>query len=333
MLRVLAALPGAAWLLCSVAMSGYVRAGDAMHVAATIPLGDVSGRIDHLAFDAAHHRLFIAELGNNTVGVVDVRAQLLLRRLSGFDEPQGIGYEASTDTVYVANGGDGSVRMFSGPDLAPAGTIPLGHDADNVRVDQNTHRVYVGYGSGALAIIDPSSRKHIGDIALKGHPESFQLDPAGDRIFVNVPDAGQIAVASRETKRQVAAWSTGNLAANFPLAIDSSAGRVIAVFRRPARLQAYDMATDRAVGGTDVCSDSDDVFMDSKRHRVYVVCGGGVVDVLDAASGTYARIGRVMTSGGSRTGLFVPELDRLFVAIRAANDQPAAIWILNPGDS
>lgn len=308
------------------------RAADVAPLAleARISLGEVSGRIDHLAFDPTRERLYIAELGNNSVGIVDLKARRLIRTVAGFEEPQGIAYEPTTDTIYVANGGDSSVRVFNGSDFAPLGKISLGKDADNVRIDRAAHRVYVGYADGALAVIDPMTRKRVADIALQGHPESFQLDPGGDSIFVNVPDATQIAVISRESRRQVATWPTGNLRANYPMAIDSQVGRVIAVFRQPARLQSFEMRTGRALSGIDICSDSDDVFVDAKRQRVYVICGQGVVDTLDSSGDTYASVGRFRTSNGSRTGLFVLELDRLFVAIRATHSEGAAVWVVRP---
>lgn len=305
-------------------------AESALVLDAKIPLGEVAGRIDHLAFDPTRARLYIAELGNNSVGIVDLKTQRVIRTVTGFDEPQGIAYEPSTDAVYVANGGDGSVRIFDGADFAPRATLPLGKDADNVRVDPAAHRVYVGYGDGALAVLDPATRKRVGDIPLKGHPESFQLDPAGDRIFVNVPDAGQIAVVSRKSQHVAATWPTGSLRANYPLALDAEQARVVSIFRHPAHLQAFEMSTGHPVNGVDVCGDSDDVFMDAKRHRVYVICGEGVIDTLDASSNGYTRIHRFTTSGGSRTGLFVPEQDRLFVAIRAAHGETAAVWVLRP---
>ena len=295
-----------------------------------ILLGDVKGRIDHLAFDPTRRRLYVAELGNNSVGIVDLDARRLIRTVSGFDEPQGIGYEYSTDTVYVANAGDGSVRMFRGEDFTPIGEIDLGDDADNVRIDRGARRVYVGYGDGALAVIDPTTHERIADIALKGHPESFQLDPAGIDIFANVPDAREIAVLSRTDKRQVASWPTGDLRANYPLALDGARARVIAIFRRPARIQAFDAHSGRKSGGNGVCGDSDDVFVDAGRNRLYVICGEGYVDAFDASGDGYSQIGRFKTSGGSRTGLFVPELDRLLVAVRAAPGEAAAIWLVQP---
>src|SRR6202166_2515733 len=136
-----------------------------------IALGDVHGRIDHMAVDLKRQRLFVAELGNDSVGVVDLANRKLLQTITGLKEPQGVGYEPSTDTLYVTNAGDGSVRLFEGNDYKPAGQIELGSDADNIRVDPAANRVFIGYGSGALAVIDPATRSKGGDITVKAHPE------------------------------------------------------------------------------------------------------------------------------------------------------------------
>ena len=155
-----------------------------------IPLGDVKGRIDHLAVDAGRERLYVAELGNGSVGIVDLKNGSVIRTLTGFHEPQGIGYEAGTDTVHIANGGDGSVRVLHGSDFAPAGAVDLGADADNVRIDSTAHQVIVGYGSGALAVIDPTTRAKLAEIPLKAHPESFQLLQLGKNMARQRADAG-----------------------------------------------------------------------------------------------------------------------------------------------
>ena len=295
-----------------------------------IPLGNVRGRIDHLAYDAGRQRLYVAELGNNSVGIVDLKNSRLVSTVKGFEQPQGIGYERSTDMVYVANAGDGSVRIHRGEDFAPLGQIPLGDDADNVRVDAGAQRVYVGYGEGALGVIDAASRQRLADIPLTGHPESFQLEPQGSRIFVNVPDSNEIAIVTRDGAREAARWPTGDLRGNFPLALDVAHSRALAIFRRPARLQGFELHSGQDLGGSDVCSDADDVFVDGKRGRAYVICGEGVVDTHDLAGNGYARIDRLATTSGTRTGLFIPELDRLAVAIRESRKDSAAIWIFRP---
>src|SRR5262249_12423078 len=100
-----------------------------------IPLGEVRGRIDHLAVDLRRNRLFVAELENDTVAVVDLDAYKVIEVLSGLRKPQGLGYHAPTDALYVASGGDGMLAIFRGDDYQAIARMPLGKDADNVRVD------------------------------------------------------------------------------------------------------------------------------------------------------------------------------------------------------
>jgi DNA-binding beta-propeller fold protein YncE len=295
-----------------------------------IPLGAVSGRIDHLAVDLDRRRLFVAELGNDTVGVVDLGTMTALRTLTGFRGPQGIGVVRSTGEIYVANAGDGSVHVMSGGDFSPRGRIELGDDADNVRVDQTTSRVFVGYGKGALAVIDAKTRGRIGNLPLKAHPESFQLDLASGRAFVNVPDAGHVAVMDIASARQVATWQPPGLHANFPMAVDNEGGQVFVAYRRPSKLVVFARGDGSVVNSLDLCDDSDDVFLDFRRHRLYASCGAGAIDVFTQAVQGWVFAGRVPTSSGARTSLFVPEFDRLFVAVRATAREPAAIWIYRP---
>ena len=316
-----------------ITAAGCARADTTdLAVETKIPLGQIAGRIDHLALDPTRSRVYVAELGNGSVGIVDLKERRVIRTVPGFREPQGIAYEPTTDSIYVANAADGSVRVFSGADFKALGSIALGKDADNVRVDATARRVFVGHGDGALAIIDPATRTRVADVQLDGHPEGFQLDSGGSYVYVNVPAARQIVVVSLEANRALAAWPTGRVLGNYPLAIDSKKSRVISVFRNPARLQAYDPRTGQMTSESDVCGDADDVFVDSSRERVYVVCGEGFVEVLDSSGDALTPRGRLATRQGARTGLFLPELDRLIVAVRASSAEPAALWILRPAE-
>ncbi len=114
------------------------------------------------------------------------------------------------------------------------------------------------------------------------------------------------------------------------MAIDGEAHRVLVVFRSPPTLMALSSQDGRVVTKIGTCGDADDVFVDPKRHRVYVSCGEGVVDVLEQREADYRRVARVPTVSGARTSLFAPELDRLFVAVRARSNEPAAIWVFRP---
>jgi DNA-binding beta-propeller fold protein YncE len=299
----------------------------------TIPLAGVSGRIDHLAIDLRRKRLLVAELGNNTVDAIDLVAGKAIHRIAGLHEPQGIGYAPGADVIAVASAGDGSVRLFRGEDFSPMGVINLGADADNVRLDARTGSLVVGYGEGGVAVVDPARGAVASRVKLPAHPEGFQLDERTRRVFVNVPDARQIAVVDLGTGAQISTWRVPGLGANFPMALDDTDNLLATVFRHPARLVLLDARSGTVRANLETCGDADDVFFDQKRSRIYVSCGQGVVDVLQREASDYRGLGRVETASGARTSLFVPELDRLFVAARAGFfglGSDAAILVFQP---
>jgi len=297
----------------------------------SIPLADVSGRIDHMAVDLGRRRLAVAELGNDTVDIVDLASGRVIQRIGGLQEPQGVAFVPGPDLLAVANGGDGSVRFFHAADFSPAGRIDLGDDADNIHWDPRTGHLVVGYGAGALAVIDPVRESKVAAFPLAAHPEGFQFAPDDSRTFVNLPDAGQVVVADLASGRHVVGWPTGDLRSNFPLAIDGAAKTVAIVFRDPARLALLDAGSGAIAAAAETCGDADDVFFDPRRRRLYVSCGEGVVDVFERGSAGLQRVGRIKTSSGARTALFVPELDRLFVAARAdAKGGNAKILVFRP---
>lgn len=330
--RIIVTLFVAAVMLPGVVSHAFAQPAETapLQLEAKIQLGNVHGRVDHMAVDLKRQRLFVAELGNDTVGVVDLTNCKLLRTIAGLKEPQGVGYEPSTDTLYIANAGDGSVRLLEGDQYKPAGQIELGSDADNVRVDTAANRIVVGYGSGALAVIDPTTRSKVGDIKVKAHPEGFQIDHDAGQVFVNVPDAHGIAVVDRTSQRQTGKWPIPDHGANFPMALDPVRRQVLVIFRTPAELGVFSMTGGKLITTAETCGDADDLFIDAKRGRVYVSCGAGFVDVLEAKGMTYRRVARIPTASGARTSLFVPEIDRLLVAVRRTAVEPAAIWVFRP---
>jgi DNA-binding beta-propeller fold protein YncE len=301
---------------------------------AKIPLGNVSGRIDHMAADLARHRLFVAELGDNTVAVVDLDQRRVVHRISGLRKPQGVAYVGPDDRLLVANAGDGSVRMFGAADdgevYREVGRINLGEDADNIRLDRGAGRAFIGYGSGALAVVETRSFAKLTNIPLKAHPESFQLSAATGRIFVNVPRAKEIAVIDVSAGKQIASWPMTDRN-NFPMALDESGEHVLVVYRNAPLLAAFSMRNGQMVSRVPTCGDADDVFVDAKRRHVYVSCGAGVVDVFEMKDSALQRIAQIPTAPGARTSLYVPELDRLFVAAPARSGAPGAILVFTLG--
>ena len=294
----------------------------------TIDLPRVEGRIDHLAVDLAAQQLYVAALGNNTVEVLDVKGHTHLKSLPGFREPQGIAVVPDAKVVAVANGQGEGMVFIDATDFHPLQAVRLGDDSDNVRYDAAAHRVFVGFGSGALASINPGDGKVLGEAKLAGHPESFQLERSGTRIFVNVPDANQIAVIDRTGMTVAATWPVVAAKANFPMALDEPNHRLFIGCRRPAKVLVYDTTTGKESGSFDIVGDTDDLFFDATRKRLYISGGEGFVDVFqEQEAGHFGRLAHIATAAGARTSLFVPDQSRLYLAVPHRGNQKAEIRI------
>jgi len=116
--------------------------------------------------------------------------------------------------------------------------------------------------------------------------------------------------------------------ANFPMALDETNHRLFVGCRKPARLVIFDTETGNQVQDLEISGDTDDLFYDVKRQRIYISCGEGSIDVISEESGNAFRpLAKVKTASGARTCLFSPELDRLFLAVPHRGNQRAEIRV------
>lgn len=292
----------------------------------TIPLPDVAGRLEHLAVDVTRKRLFVAETDGNAVDIIDLSTHQRLRRITGLAQPRGLAYLPDGDLLVVANGADGTVRFYRGADFSLRGNVPLGDDANEVLVDPRNGHVLVGYDTSRIAVIDASTPKWLSDIPLPSRAEGLALSSATGHLFVNVPMAGKIVMVDLSTMTG-ASWLTRGLEGNIPMTLDEESHSVIVVFRKPARLAIVDMTTGAMSLTADTCGDAGGVALDEKRSRLYVSCGAGSMDVIQRSAATLRRVARITTSGGAQASVFVPELDRLYLALPPTSKAEAAIRV------
>ena len=312
-----------AFCLCIIAAHAEEKA---LKLKQTIPLPGVEGRIDHFALDASGERLFVCALGNNTVEVLDLRKGERVHSITGLGAPQGIAYIPELDRLFVANDKGGIFKIYDAKSFQTVGELNFKDDADNVRYDDATKKIYVGFGSGGIAVVNAPDGKQIGSIKLSAHPEAFELEKNGKRIFVNVPNARQVAVIDRDKGEIVATWKTDLAFGNFPMALDETNHRLFVGCRLPAKLVVLNTESGDVVTKTDISGDPDDVFYDNKRHRIYAICGAGKIDVIEQTDpNTYKASGKIDTASGARTGLFVLEQDVLFVGVPHNGAQQAEI--------
>ena len=317
--------------VCGVALlSCYAAATNAqsapLKLKQTISLPGVEGRIDHFAFDPIGERLFVCALGNNTVEVLDLQKGERVHSITGLGAPQGVGYVPSLNRLFVANDKGGICKIYDGKSFQPVGELNLKDDADNIRYDQATKEIYIGFGSGGIAVVNPADGKQVGSIKLNAHPEAFQLEENGSRIFVNVPNSRQVAVIDHNKGQVIARWKTDIASENFPMALDEADRRLFIGCRLPPKLIVLNTDSGNVVAKIDISGDADDVFYDGKRHRIYVICGAGKIDIIERSDpNTYKELAKMDTPNGARTGFFVPNQDMLFVAVPHRGSQQAEV--------
>jgi DNA-binding beta-propeller fold protein YncE len=301
----------------------------------SIQLPGVSGRIDHLAHDPVNRRLFVAALGNGSIEVIDLEKGERAASIHGLSEPQGIAYVPATRRVVVACGGDGTVHAYDAASLSRESSVHVGEDADNVHLEGRGRgepdAVLVAHSSGEVTRLDPATLKPGASFKLPGHPEGFAVDPEASRIYVNVPGGfvgggGSVHVIDTAGSAPPTVWPLKDAGRNFPIALDAPHKRLFVGCRRPARLLVLDTTDGHVLCSPACVGDADDIFVDDPADRVMVIGGDGTVEFFSTNDhAAYVRSEVVTTAPGARTGLFVPSLRALFVAVPAHAGVPAEI--------
>jgi hypothetical protein len=304
-----------------------------------VPMPNVKGRLDHFGLDLAGNRLFVAALGDdqNTVEVIDLKSGKWISSIPGQSKPQGLFYSPDFKKLFVANGTDGTCKIFAGDTFKLIESLPIGTDADHVGYDPATKYLYVGFGdakSGGLAIIDTHDNKHIGDIKTDARPGGIKIEKKSSQTFVTLTGATHLGVVDLKKREQVAAWQTG-VAGNVALALDEGHHRLFDGVREPATLIILDTESGKEISRIEGVAGIDDLWHDSAHSRVYASGGRGfdvgyVYTYQQKDADHYELIAKVPTAPGAGTSFWLPEINRFYVAAPANGKEEAAILIFEP---
>lgn len=304
----------------------------------------IPGRIDHMRYDPATKRLFIACVANGSLEVIDLDKESRAGSITGLHEPQGVGIAG--DSVYVTTGEDGLLHHFDTRTLIAGRSVAVGDDADNVRIagDGKAWVSFGGTGPGGLARINLRSMASEARLTLPKMPEGFQVHDNGKRLFANVP-AGKRStedgtVYCLDTSNGDPLWQRklSGHAGNFPMALDSANDRLFVVSRNPARLLCLNARDGSILGETGCPPESDDLFFDPQSGLLAVI-GGGSLPVAGEVGGVGASLdyftideaGRPVKQGElplpphGRTGTLAVDRRAFYVAIPMAKDRPAEL--------
>ena len=332
-------LPAMMSLVLTPALSVRGQEPSQLKLVQKVPMPNVQDRLDHLGVDAKGKRLFVAALGEkqNTVEVIDLKSNTRTSSIPGQSKPQGVFYSLEFKKLYVANGTDGTCKIFDGETFKLIDNLSIGPDADHVGYDPVTKYLYIGSGdakSGALSIIDTRTDKHVADIKTEARPGGIKFDKSSPWIFVTLTGSANLGVVDREKREQAASWPVSGVPGNVALALDEKRGYVFAGSRTPPMLTVLDTATGKTITQLEGVPGIDDLWYDAARQRIYASGGRGFdvgsVYVYQQTGAQYALIGKIPTAPGAGTSLWVPDFDRLYVAAPASEKQEAEVLVFEP---
>lgn len=318
-----------------LALPAMAQSDAPLKLVQTIPLSGVQGRMDHISVDVKGKRLFVPANGDNqnTVEVIDLKAGKRIASIPGQSKPQGTFYSADFNTLFVTNGTDGTCKIFRGDTFQLIANLPLGTDANQVGYDPDTKYLYAGLGdrnSGALAIIDTSINKKIGEIKTDARPGGITFAKPGPRIFVNLNGASKLGVLDRKKREQIATWPVTGAENYGPLALDETRHRLFLGSRKPPQLIVFDTETGKQITQLESVPSIDGVWYDAIRKRVYVT-GNGFIAVYDQkGADDYAPMVKVASETDTQPSLWVPQFDRLYVSVTAAGNRDAEVLVYEP---
>ena len=319
-------------LLCSLGVASAAQSSAPLTLAKTIALKSVVGRFDHFAFDPATNRLFVAATGNHSVEIVNITDGEVTEHITGLGKPHGLAW--IDGKLFIADGTLAALKIYSGSPLKLVASLPLSDDADDMVYDPSTKLLYVGHGGssaavpGRVAVVNAESSTLVANLPTSAHPEALEIDPEGKRIFANIADSGEIGVIDGTTHTITATWKLARAKDNVPVAYDAEDHALIIGCRTPPRAVSLDAISGKEISDLPSAAGADDLFYEPSSHRAYLITGSGNIDVYQVGPDKSLKsLGSVKTGRGAKTGLLVPSIRALFIAVPADGATSAQIRI------
>lgn len=310
-----------------------------LKLAQTIPLpGLKDGDFDHFQVDSAGMRMFLAAEENSAIEVIDLRTNKLIQKVAGAKAPHSIGYNSALKKLYVVDdGGPNQVEVFDGTSFKLLTTIPMEAHADVSVYDPATQLFYVGNGGRQakqeytlISVVDTKTDKKVADIKIDADRiETIRFEAKTPRMFTNMYGKSSVAVIDRTRQAVVATWSFAQEGRNFAsMALDEADHRLFVHARDPGKVLVIDSESGKLITTLPCVGDYDDAVYDSGTRRLYMI-GTPFLKVFQKSEegDRYDTLGQVPTAFHSITGIVVPQLNRLYIAVNHHGTTDAVVQV------
>ncbi|PYU22656.1 MAG: hypothetical protein DMG32_17800 [Acidobacteria bacterium] len=286
----------------------------------TTPLPGFSGDFDHLTADLKGNRLFLAAEDHKTVEVFDLRNGKPIHSITGFGQPHALVYLPDSNKLIVTDGDDfGRVALVSGENYQIMDTIKLPEGVDGAFFNPVNKYYYVESGGKTehqLNIIDTKNFKHVGDITLPGnHSEAMAIDRAGKKMYVNLTAVSQVGVIDLQSGKLTTTWPIPDAKVQNSMALDEPNHRLFIATRMPPKFFVLDTDSGKVVASFPCAPINDDMWFDVARKRIYVTGSDTTSVIAQRDADHYEQIAEIPTGFRAKTSLYLPALNRLYVAV------------------
>jgi DNA-binding beta-propeller fold protein YncE len=287
----------------------------------TIPLPEIhDGDFDHFAVDVKRNRLYVSVEEHHSIDVFNLKTGEHLMSGGPVTTPHTLAINLAKNELFVADGGDRTIKVLDGSDLHLIKRIPTNGTPDAGVYDPKTSNFYIGVSEPGdkpqHSTIDIVSTKDLtikGEISMEsGNLEAMEIDPATRRMFVNIRDKSTVGIINLNTNTIEQVWAVPGLKLNTPMAFDAKDHRLFIGARKPGKLFVLNSDTGATVGTYDCADIADDMTYDARTRRIYVSAAEGLTAYQQDDMDHYHQIARVDTHGG-KTSVLVPSLNELFV--------------------
>ncbi len=306
----------------------------------SIPLpGLKAGDFDHFTVDLDGHRLFLTAEANGLVEVFDTQTNKLIHTIRGIDAPHSMVYRADINRLFVVDGDASEIKVYDASTYGLLGHVGLYIDADSQAYDPETKLMYVVSGGreahrpySYISIVDTSQSKKTLDIKIDANwLEAIVLERHGPRLFVNITAESAVGMMDRNQHSITAKWPIpADTQQNLPLFLDEPNHRLLLTTRKPSKLIVIDSDTGKVTTSIPCVGLVDDIAYDAKLKRFYL-SGDQFMEVFKQDDADhYTSLGKTASAFRAKTALFVPELNRYFLAVPRNGNKEAEVKVYEP---
>jgi YVTN family beta-propeller protein len=327
-------------MMCAaIALAGAAYAQDApLKKVGFTELPGYEGDFDHIYADLAGKRLILAAEDHGSLELFNLDDLKHVKTIAGVETPHAFLALPEKNLLIVTDSGKGGTKKFDFKTLKPLGALKaVGPGADSMEYDKASGHAFINTGGkdaemteAFLEELDPVAGKQLAKIKFASNSlQGLTLSPDGKSVYVMDQGNNKLVTIDRATRKVTSAWPVEGVGQAAMIQFDAAHRRIFVGTRKPGKLIVFDADSGAQVAtlaGPEKC---DQLIYDAGSQRIYMLGGdGNIVVFRQNDANSYAELARVPSAEGAKTGLLVPELHRLFVAVSPGEGKKSGGGIL-----